>query len=50
MFGCGFDAVAADLAGVDLGVRGSGSSVEPPKLNVKTYNKLVVKKEVNQLS
>ena len=23
---------------------GSGGSVEPPKVNVKTYNKLVVKK------
>ena len=29
---------------------GSGGSVEPPKLNVKTYNKRVVKKKVNQLS
>ena len=28
---------------------GSGGSVEPPKLNVKTYNKSVVKKKVNQL-
>ena len=27
-----------------------GGSVEPPKLNVKTYNKRVVKKKVNQLS
>ena len=29
---------------------GSGGSVEPPKLNVKMYNKRVVKKKVNQLS
>ena len=29
---------------------GSGGSVEPPKLNVKTYNKRVVKKKVNQIS
>ena len=29
---------------------GSGGSVEPSKLNVKTYNKRVVKKKVNQLS
>ena len=27
---------------------GSGGSVEPPKLNVKTSNKRVVKKKVNQ--
>ena len=27
---------------------GSGGSVEPPKLNVKTYNKRVVKRKVNQ--
>ena len=27
---------------------GSGGSVEPPKLNVKTYNKRVVKKKMNQ--
>ena len=29
---------------------GSGGSVEPPKLDVKTYNKRVVKEKVNQLS
>ena len=29
---------------------GSGGSVDPPKLNVKTYNKRVVKKQVNHLS
>ena len=29
---------------------GSDGSVEPPKLNVKTYNKRMVKKKVNQLS
>ena len=27
---------------------GLGGSVEPPKLNVKTYNKCVVKKKLNQ--
>ena len=29
------------------GSGGSGGSVEPPKLNVKTYNKRVVKKKTN---
>ena len=29
---------------------GSGGSVEPPKLNVQTYNKRLVKKKVNHLS
>ena len=32
------------MTGADLG-GGSGGSVEPPKLNVKTYNKRVVKKK-----
>ena len=32
------------------GSGGSGGSVEPHKLNVKTYNKRVVKKKVNQIS
>ena len=34
----------AVLSGADPGVV-SGGSVEPPKLNVKTYNKCVVKME-----
>ena len=38
------------LWGGSRGGSGSGGSVEPPKLNVKMYNKHVVKKEVNQLS
>ena len=29
---------------------GSGGSVEPPKLKVRTHNKRVVKKKVNQVT